>query len=83
VPASRRPVTGRERVAQVVLAGREWYPEATARLVTVNGAPGVLLTRRGEVIAITGLTVAGGLITEIDAIVNPEKLRASQALAGG
>jgi RNA polymerase sigma-70 factor (ECF subfamily) len=83
VPASRRPVTGRKRVARVVLAGREWYPEATFRLVTVNGGPGVLVTQRGEVVAVSAVTVAEGRITEIDAIVNPDKLRAVQGLARG
>lgn len=74
VPAAGRPVKGPERVSQVVLAGREWYPGATVRRATVNGGPGLLVVHQGRVVAVTGLTVAGGRITEIDVVMNPDKL---------
>jgi RNA polymerase sigma-70 factor (ECF subfamily) len=74
VPAAGRPVDGPERVARVLLAGRTWYPGLAARLVAVNGGTGVLMTIGGEVVAAVGVTVAGGRITEIDLVVNPDKL---------
>lgn len=74
VPAAGEPVVGPERVAQVVLAGARWYPGATFRLATVNGGPGVLTVQEGRVIGVTAVVVAGGRITAIDAVVNPDKL---------
>jgi RNA polymerase sigma-70 factor (ECF subfamily) len=78
--AAGRPVVGAEQVAKVVLAGRTWYPGFAARLIALNGGTGILATRDGEVLALVGLTVAGGKITEIDLIVNPEKLRGAQGV---
>jgi RNA polymerase sigma-70 factor, ECF subfamily len=74
VPAAGRPVDGPERVARVLLAGQTWYPGLTGRLVAVNGGTGVLMTVGGGVVAAVGVTVAGGRITEIDLVVNPDKL---------
>ncbi len=75
VRAARRPVVGAEQVARVVLGGRSWYQGLSSQLVAVNGGTGVLATLAGEVLALVGITVAGGKITEIDLVVNPEKLR--------
>ncbi|HYY99952.1 MAG TPA: RNA polymerase sigma factor SigJ [Candidatus Binatia bacterium] len=73
-PAAGEPVAGPERVARVVLAGARWYPGATHRLVTVNGAPGVLTVQEGRVVGVTAVVVADGRITALDAVVNPDKL---------
>jgi len=78
--AAGRPVVGAEQVARVVLAGRTWYPGFAAHLIALNGGTGILATRDGEVLGLVGLTVAGGKITEIDLIVNPEKLRGAQGV---
>jgi len=83
VPAARRPVAGPERVARVLLAGRTWYPDLAARLVAVNGGTGALITAHGEVLAAVGVTVAGGRITEIDLVVNPDKLEGARRAATG
>ena len=75
VRAAGRPVEGAEKVAQVVLGGQRWYPSPWAgRLVAVNGGTGALLSMDGEVLAVVGITVAGGRITEIDVVANPDKL---------
>lgn len=43
---------------------------------TVNGRPGmVLLEPSGAVNSVAAFTVADGRITEVDAILNPDKLR--------
>ena len=73
--AAGRPVVGPEQVAKVVMGGRTWYRGLSAQLVAVNGGTGVVATRDGELIALVGITVSGGKITEIDMVVNPEKLR--------
>jgi RNA polymerase sigma-70 factor (ECF subfamily) len=83
VAAAGRPVRGAERAARVLRAGQTWYPGMTARMVAVNGGAGALMTADGEVVAVVGVTVAGGRITAIDIVVNPEKLEgARRAVAG-
>jgi RNA polymerase sigma-70 factor, ECF subfamily len=83
VRAAGRPVTGAERVARVLLAGQTWYPGPAARLMAVNGGTGALITASGEVVAAVGVTVAGGRITEVDLVVNPEKLEGARRAAAG
>jgi RNA polymerase sigma-70 factor, ECF subfamily len=83
VRAAGRPVDGAERVARVLLAGRTWYQGLSGRLVAINGGTGALITAGDEVVAVVGVTVAGGRITEVDLVVNPDKLeRARRAAAG-
>jgi RNA polymerase sigma-70 factor (ECF subfamily) len=51
-------------------------------MVAVNGGTGALITMDGEVLAAVGITVANGLITEIDIVANPDKLeRAREAVS--
>ncbi len=50
-------------------------PAAPKRPVLVNGAPGVVVTVGGKAFAVMGFAVSRGKITEIDAIVGPERLR--------
>jgi RNA polymerase sigma-70 factor (ECF subfamily) len=74
VPAAGRPVHGPEQVARVLLAGRTWYPGLAGRLVAVNGGTGALMTAGGEVLGVAAVTVAGGRITAVDLVVDPDKL---------
>ena len=46
------------------------------RPALVNGAAGVVVAPRGEPFSVMGFTVVGGRIVEIDAIADPERLRA-------
>ncbi|MEW9529932.1 RNA polymerase sigma factor SigJ [Microbispora sp. NPDC049125] len=74
VTAARRPVHGALKVARLLLGIRRF---GTSRMVpaTVNGRPGLLRYRGDDrLTAVIGLTVAGGRITAIDMIVNPDKL---------
>src|ERR1700733_3687236 len=43
--------------------------------VLVNGAAGVVITLRGQPVSVMSFTVSGGKIVEINAIVDPERLR--------
>jgi RNA polymerase sigma-70 factor (TIGR02957 family) len=78
VPALARTLRGRARVARTLI---DWtrvgarLPGASVRPVEVNGGAGALyLDARQRLIAVLALEVAGGQITSIHAIVNPDKL---------
>jgi RNA polymerase sigma-70 factor (TIGR02957 family) len=79
VPTLARTLRGRHRVARTLING---IRQATARLpgmslrpVEVNGGPGALiLDARQRLIGVWALDIAGGQITTISAIVNPDKL---------
>lgn len=69
-----RPVTGPGRVARLLLGVAAKHP-ATARRIVVNGSPGVVFDDGSGVVGVMAFTVADQLITEIDFVVNPDKLR--------
>ncbi|GIH80340.1 RNA polymerase sigma factor SigJ [Planobispora longispora] len=76
VSSARRPILGADRVARFLLGVAERFGAADdLRRSTVNGRPGLLRFQRGELVGVMGLTVAGGRITEIGIVMNPEKLR--------
>jgi RNA polymerase sigma factor (sigma-70 family) len=65
---------GSREVAAMVLA--EGTPRAPfGRPALVNGAPGVVVARDGQVLAVAGFTTAGGRITSLNVIADPDKLR--------
>jgi RNA polymerase sigma-70 factor (ECF subfamily) len=78
VPALARSLRGRNRVAAVLakavqeiatLPGVSWHP------VEVNGGAGALfLDGQENVLGVMALEIAGGQITSIQGIVNPDKL---------
>jgi len=78
VPALARSPRGRNRVARTLIN----YVRRVARLpgvslrpVEVNGGPGALyLDAQQRLIAVVALDIAGGQITRISSIVNPDKL---------
>jgi RNA polymerase sigma-70 factor (TIGR02957 family) len=78
VPALARPLRGRARVARTLgnwIGVGARIPGVSLRPVEVNGGPGALyLDARQRLIAVLALAVAGGQITSINAIVNPDKL---------
>ncbi|MEQ0560504.1 RNA polymerase sigma factor SigJ [Amycolatopsis sp. NEAU-NG30] len=76
VRAALTPIEGGEVVAQYVAALATGAAGAL-RIVerTVNGRPGLLLQRGGELAAVYAFDVADGRITRIWAMRNPEKLR--------
>ena len=50
-------------------------PSAPKRPALVNGAAGVVVTVGGQLYVVMGFTVSRGKIVEIDAIIDPERLR--------
>jgi RNA polymerase sigma factor (sigma-70 family) len=51
------------------------HPSAVMRPVLVNGAAGLVVTLGGQPVAVVGVTVSRGKITEIDVLADPERLR--------
>jgi RNA polymerase sigma-70 factor (TIGR02957 family) len=78
VPALAHRLRGRSRVALTLI---DWarlgarHPGASVRPVDVNGGPGAFFfDAQQRLIAVIALEIAGGQITSIHAIVNPDKL---------
>ena len=78
VPALARSLRGRSRVARTLINWLRLVPRlpgVSLRPVEVNGAPGALfLDAEQRLIGVVALDFAGGQITSINSIVNPDKL---------
>jgi RNA polymerase sigma-70 factor (ECF subfamily) len=78
VPALARSLRGRNHVARTLLnyfrlCART--PGVSQRPVEVNGGPGALFVdAQQQLIGVLVLDIAGGQITSISSIVNPDKL---------
>jgi RNA polymerase sigma-70 factor (TIGR02957 family) len=78
VPALARSLRGRTRVARTLI--NYWgrvarVPGVSLRPVEVNGGPGALLVDvQQRLIGVVALDIAGGQVTSISGIVNPDKL---------
>lgn len=65
---------GSREVAAMVLA--EGAPRAPfGRPAIVNGAPGVVVARDSQVLAVAAFTTSGGRITSLNIVADPDKLR--------
>ena len=78
VPALARSLRGRNRVARTLV---NWFrltarfPGVSLRPVEVNGGPGALfLDAQHRLMSVLALDIAGGQVTSISGIVNPDKL---------
>ncbi len=75
-PAASMAIRGAAAVASKALSGLTTaLPAVRLRPALVNGAAGVVVTRRGQPVTVMGFTVADGKIVEIDAIADPERVR--------
>jgi RNA polymerase sigma-70 factor (TIGR02957 family) len=78
VPALARSLRGRNRVARQLIAWSRLaarVPGGSLRPVEVNGGPGALwLDAQQRLIGVLALDIAGGQITGINSILNPDKL---------
>jgi RNA polymerase sigma-70 factor (TIGR02957 family) len=77
VPTLARPLRGRSHVARLLIDSvLARLPEVSLRLAEVNGGPGALyLDGQQRLIGVVVLDIAGGQITGISSIVNPDKLK--------
>jgi RNA polymerase sigma factor (sigma-70 family) len=73
-PGASVVVRGAREVAARALTFARLAP--FVRPALVNGAAGAVVAPRGEPFSVLGFTVVGGRIVEIDAITDPERLRA-------
>jgi len=73
-PAGVVVTRGADAVARQALLGAA-LPTARLRPALVNGAPGAVITLRGQPFAVMSLVVADGKIAEIDTIADPERVR--------
>lgn len=81
VPAARNPVYGADKVARYIIGLVQKAPEDYRfRIASINGQPGILTYMGGVPHSIIILDIVDGHIREMDAIVNPDKLRAVPAL---
>jgi RNA polymerase sigma factor (sigma-70 family) len=82
-PAGAIVTRGADTVARQALLGAA-IPDARERPALVNGVPGMVITVRGRPFSVMSFTVSDGKIVEIDAIVDPERVRriAAAVLAG-
>lgn len=72
--AMRKPVVGRQRVAEVMVrVGRQWRPDRID-LVEVGGELGLKCTRDGRVYSVDVFELADGLISAYRRVINPDKL---------
>jgi RNA polymerase sigma-70 factor (ECF subfamily) len=71
---ARRPVVGSHKVARLLVALASRH-DGALRHLPVNGSTGLVVESAGEVVGVMGFAVAGQRITEIDFVLNPEKLR--------
>lgn len=76
--ALRRPIHGADPVARVLIGAARKFGSATAKnfLAFVNGSPGLVTFENERAVRVMALTVeAGGHISQIFVITNPDKLR--------
>lgn len=76
VPAARRPILGRHKVARY-LVGLATHPLATGLEVAVaevNAAPGLTIRAGRRLIAVAVPHTVGGRVTAVRTIANPDKL---------
>jgi RNA polymerase sigma-70 factor (TIGR02957 family) len=83
--APLRPVVGAAKVARflVAISARPYMgidrSDMTVEVAQINGGPGTLITVGGKPITAVTTVVAGGRITAIQLVANPDKLRAITA----
>jgi RNA polymerase sigma-70 factor (ECF subfamily) len=75
VPAELRPLEGGERIARTFIAFADRLPGITLLESTVNGQPGLVVQQEGVIVTVCAFALAGGRITRMWAVRNPEKLR--------
>ena len=75
--AATRPVLGADRIAEFVIdvVGKLRWSESNPRLVTINGAPGLLLRHPIFGDGTYSFDIADGRIRAIYVVRNPDKLR--------
>jgi RNA polymerase sigma factor (sigma-70 family) len=74
-PTFVEPIHGSENIARAQVQIAQVAPEVTLLERTVNGQPGLIAQVAGVTVTVYAFQVAGGRITNIWAVRNPDKLR--------
>lgn len=77
-PQWSKPITGRERVAELLagVGGRLGELGASLRLREINGQPGALVFDAEErIISVFALDITDGVVHTFRSVINPDKLR--------
>jgi RNA polymerase sigma factor (sigma-70 family) len=81
--AASMVVRGADAVARQALTGLAAALRAVElQPALVNGAAGMIMSRRGRPLTVMGFTIADGKIAEIDAVADPKRLQRIAAAAG-
>jgi RNA polymerase sigma-70 factor (ECF subfamily) len=81
VPAARKVVTGRRRIARLFLVlARKFRGRMAQTIITVNGEPGLVTFLDGAPLTVTSFETDGRSILALYNILNPEKLRGVREL---
>ncbi|MEV5541508.1 RNA polymerase sigma factor SigJ [Saccharopolyspora shandongensis] len=72
---SSHPVESAEQIAHGLVRIAARVPDVTFLERTVNGQPGLVAQQHGAIVTVYAFGIAGGKITNIWAVRNPEKLR--------
>ncbi|MDA0568040.1 RNA polymerase sigma factor SigJ [Streptomonospora sp. S1-112] len=80
VRSALRPIEGADKVARFLMGvqARSAGLDLSTRVRPVNGRPGLVQYHGGRPIRVAALSVAEGRVTEIDIVLNPEKLRSAR-----
>ncbi len=74
--AGRRPITGRDAVARLMLGIRKFaVPDSVVSIEEVNGWPAIVVRAGAVVQAVINIETNGEHIIAIRSVVNPDKLR--------
>lgn len=76
VRAALRPVVGADNVARFLLGILQKATDITVEERDVNGEPGLVVARGGEVVGIVALGTGSGRIHDVWIVMNPDKLEA-------
>jgi RNA polymerase sigma-70 factor (ECF subfamily) len=74
LPDVSRPNVGRDQVASGVMRFFGTASGTTLIARDVNGEPGIVALREGQVAAVIALSVRGGAVTRVYAVADPRKL---------
>ena len=77
-PQWSKPITGRDRVAQLLAGVGARIAELGGRLVLreVNGQPGAMIVDdQQRLVSVFALDIAGGAVRAVRSVINPDKLR--------
>jgi len=82
--AARRPIEGRETVVRLLVGTAErWTAGLEFTPAEINGASGLTAWAGDELVGVLSFEVRGGVIGEVRAVVNPEKLRFARGQLAG